>query len=682
MTRPAFQHAGVASALRHSGTEALVVLVLAFALSASAHASDFFVSPAGSDDVGTGAIDKPFKTIHKGLALAKAGDRVVLRGGEYRLADEGGTLHFPRAGADGQPITLTAHSDEYAAVLGSVRLTDWKPHEGRIYKCPAPSKRVCGLFEDGERLNHPREPLKRENPPVWAVKLPGEWTAADGWIYLFCREGDSPAVHRIEASQMGVIVVDKPWVRVEKLHVFFGQPLGLDLAADHCVAEDVEVAHVSNSVDNAYGAYLSGCSDSALRNSVVHDSFYWGAHSENSHVISTIDCGDRGPNFVENCEAFNGGLGVGSKGAVRELVVRNNLVRDVYWGVRITGERSSGPGAGKKDRGHYLVFNNLFRSTAGVGFWAGTTHGDRIFNNLFDRCPMGIYVRNYMAEPDRPEFANNVFLGCDTGVLLIDGYEGKESAPLFHEAGLRSWNNLYFECKRVWRNPLDWARNLDLTLKQVQAYRDFGWEKNSVDADPMLDERGLPKPGSPVTAKGAALDLPAYMTKPARWDIGLVSGDVGPKREPGLALSIAGSAASATPGEPVTLRATLRNESATKGFATTGDAIVTFYFRAASDLWFDRQELWRVRVQLPDRTLAPGEALDLAALPGWKNPVCGKPGDEFYLRADDRDWRQGRRLSATLRFVKRDVPTVEATQRLEPLILSREILHVDVAARP
>lgn len=654
----------------------LTPFLLVLSLPTGAWATDYFVSPEGSD-AGDGSIGRPWQTIEKALGIAEPGDRVVLRGGEYRLAQ---ALRFPRPGQPGKPITVTAHQDEYVALLGSVRLTGWELLQGRIWKCKAPLQEIKGLYEDSERLTHPRERGVRENPPVSAIQGPGQWTQQGGWVYLWTREGDSPDNHRIEASQHGVVNMDRPWLRLEKLHILFGQPTGLVIYADNCEAVSCEVAHVSNSVDNAYGAYLSGCSNSAFRNCVVHDSYYWGDHGSNSHVVSCIDCGDRGPNFVEGCEIFNGGLGVGTKGAAREMVIRDCLIYDVLNGVVTSGERASGPGAGKTDRGHYVVYGNHIRDCrVGVYFYSGDTHDNRILNNVIQRCGNGVHMRKVDGIPDRPTIANNVFLECGTAMFLVAERNGSETLSQYGQAGLKSHHNLFFGNQVDWCNPLSWTRDLTKTFTEMRTYENFGWEEGSIGADPLLDEWGRATAGSPTISAGAAVDLPDYIAKPAAWHIGIgpwPAGQIPP--EPGLTLSIAGSQDSVSPGQEVKLCAILKNEFRDKEVPLQGDAIVTFHFRYANVWYYDRQELWRVRVQLPGTTLKPGETLDLRQLPGWKNPTNAKLGDEFHLRADDQYWKSGCRLRATVRLIKREEKTPEALQRIEPLLRSKEVLRVRV----
>ncbi|MFC1806322.1 right-handed parallel beta-helix repeat-containing protein, partial [Planctomycetota bacterium] len=378
------------------------------------------------------------------------------------------------------------------------------------------------------------------------------------------------------------------------------------------------------------------------------------------------------------CEIFNGGLGVGTKGAAREMVVRNCRIYDVLNGVVTSGERSSGPGAGKADRGHYLIWrNHVHDCRRGVYFSSGDTHNNRVANNVFERCGAGVYTREVKGLAKNTAIVNNVFVGCDAALFLLAERKGKESLAQFAAAGLRSDHNLFWHNEADWRHPLTWGRDLDLSRQQVADRGEAGWEQHSISADPVLDASGRARDGSPTLGKGTAVALPKDVNAPTVWHIGL-----GPRREAetgaryGLTLSIAGSQTSVGPSEAIGLRALLRNESREHSLPMGGDAIVTFHFRYANVWYFDRQEIWRVRVRLPGDVLPPGGKLDLAKLPGWRKPINGQLGDLFHLRADDRYWRSGWRLRATLRSVSRDVPTHMALQRLELLVRSEEVVRV------
>jgi hypothetical protein len=651
-------------------TIALVAVVVLWGAS-SGYTEDIAVEPpvdSNANDVLESALDR-----------VSPGDRVVLRGGEFRLERP---VDFPRGGERGRPVTLCAAPDEYVALLGSTRLVGWQRHQGKIWKVEHPPKHVKGLYEDSERLTHPRPHWgTREDPPLSELKAPGTWTQDAEWVYLWCREGDTPDNHRIEASQHHVMNVNQSWVHVEGLHMLFGQHLVCQITADHSEVVGCEIAHCSNSVDNSYNAYFSGCSNSAFRQCLIHDSFYWGDHGSNSHTLSTINCGDHGPNFVDGCEIFNGGLGVGSKGAVRELVVTGCYIYDQVNGVSITGERSSGPGAGKTDRGHYLVWcNRISNCRNGLRINAGTTHENRVWGNLIEHCDTGVTVRRIKALPDRLDFANNIFLENGVAVYLVAGRDGSEKISTFVQAGLRSRGNLFFDNTVDWRTPLTWSRNLDLGLSEVQRFKDLGLEQDSFSAKPDLDLSGYALADCPSLARGVALPLPDYINRPGAWHIGLgPSIDPVTQPKPSLALSIAGSAASVGPEAEVELHAALTNESIAKSIRLDGnhDAILTFHFRYRGG-HRDKQELFRCRVELPEANLEPGEQLDLTTLPGWENPINGELGDPFHLRTDTDQWRKGCRLRATAQIVDRGEQTSSALQKLVDLIRSKEVLSVEI----
>jgi hypothetical protein len=214
-------------------------------------------------------------------------------------------------------------------------------------------------------------------------------------------------------------------------------------------------------------------------------------------------------------------------------------------------------------------------------------------------------------------------------------------------------------------------------MAETQRYHDYDLEKGSAAAAADLDPWGRSNPGSPTVGQGVELPLPGHIETPGGWDIGLGRYAEDERRsEPGLTLSIAGSPTTVAPGEEVKLTAVLQNGPDSGSVPLVGkDAIVTFHFRYLAG-HFDKQELYRTRVQLPDAPLVPGEKLDLTALSGWRNPTNGALGDPFHLRVDTKDWKAGCRLRATVRFVERREHTAQALQELEDLLRSREVIRI------
>ena len=83
---------------------------MSFLLFSFAQAATYYVSTSGSDS-NAGTLAKPFKTIQRGLDLARAGDTVMVRGGTYA-----GSVTFRYSGASGRPITLQNYNGEKAII--------------------------------------------------------------------------------------------------------------------------------------------------------------------------------------------------------------------------------------------------------------------------------------------------------------------------------------------------------------------------------------------------------------------------------------------------------------------------------------------------------------------------------------------------------------------------------------
>jgi hypothetical protein len=99
----------------------------------------FFVSPDGSDS-NDGTEKAPFQTVARArdevrtVKKEMTGDiYIYLRGGDYRVAE---TILFDTrdSGTNDHRIFYENYPDERPVLNGSVKVTDWKVHEGNIYK--------------------------------------------------------------------------------------------------------------------------------------------------------------------------------------------------------------------------------------------------------------------------------------------------------------------------------------------------------------------------------------------------------------------------------------------------------------------------------------------------------------------------------------------------------------------
>ena len=97
------------------------------------------VATTGSD-AADGSADRPFRTIGRAAAVARAGDTVVVHAGEYREWVK------PRRGglSDRRRITYRAAEGEHVVIKGSERVTGWERDGGSVWRVELPN----ALFGD------------------------------------------------------------------------------------------------------------------------------------------------------------------------------------------------------------------------------------------------------------------------------------------------------------------------------------------------------------------------------------------------------------------------------------------------------------------------------------------------------------------------------------------------------
>lgn len=108
----------------------LPALLALLALAPVVHAADFQVAPAGSDAAGDGSAAKPFATLDRALAAARAdgspaGDTLVLHGGEFRI-EKPVTLVPADSGAPGKPLRIEAAPGEKPVLTSAAPVSGWK----------------------------------------------------------------------------------------------------------------------------------------------------------------------------------------------------------------------------------------------------------------------------------------------------------------------------------------------------------------------------------------------------------------------------------------------------------------------------------------------------------------------------------------------------------------------------
>ncbi|MBM4083556.1 MAG: hypothetical protein FJ272_02105, partial [Planctomycetes bacterium] len=216
------------------------IVALMILCGSPAQAAEYFLdSKNGSDENAGARPDAPFKSLARLSQFSLApGDVVRLRRGcTFR-----GQLRFKGNGVEGQPVKVSAYGEgPKPEILGSMWLTDWRPHEGRVHKCAIPpesfvgQKVVYGVFEYDEG----RVPVRLQRDKAIPTE-PGHFYFDPEALtaYVITSDGAAPANHRLEVSVIDQLVdfADRSWIEVEGLAFLFGNCRHLVLSRCHDVA--------------------------------------------------------------------------------------------------------------------------------------------------------------------------------------------------------------------------------------------------------------------------------------------------------------------------------------------------------------------------------------------------------------------------------------------------------------
>ena len=190
----------------------------------------FYVSPVGNDSWNgllpeSDGKEGPFLTIERARDAVRewkameggSAVTVYLRGGEYRL-EETFILEPEDTGLKESPIRYTAYGEETPVIVGSRKITGWKPYRDGIYMAEAPyikggRLKFRQLFCDGDRMICARWPNYDPGNPLY-----GGWsTAEDGYqgsagydyTYRLVNNKHTRTFKYYEGSFSGVW--EKPW---------------------------------------------------------------------------------------------------------------------------------------------------------------------------------------------------------------------------------------------------------------------------------------------------------------------------------------------------------------------------------------------------------------------------------------------------------------------------------------
>lgn len=126
-------------------------------------AQSVFADASYTDEVETGTLSQPFKTIQQAVDAASPGETVFIRGGIYR--------EYIKIGVN--DITIQNYEDEKVVVSGAEPVLEWENVTGELYKAVVPwditeNDQSLQVFVDGEMIHLTRWP--KQESPLWAVE--------------------------------------------------------------------------------------------------------------------------------------------------------------------------------------------------------------------------------------------------------------------------------------------------------------------------------------------------------------------------------------------------------------------------------------------------------------------------------------------------------------------------------
>lgn len=216
----------------------LVIVLSAGWFSFSGLATDFYVSPSGSN-AASGAVSDPFQTIQHAFDVAGAGDTIYVREGTYR---ETVTL-VSKSGSKGSLIRLTAYPEETPVISGLDLCDDltWVATQG-VYVASYTNGSFDQLFFDGQPMLEARWPNTPTNElGEWDFFSPDVWADVDssGNFYGTVKDSDLAATGWNVTGSRVVLNVDHQfycWSRTVESHTVgsstFTYPTNLGSSVD------------------------------------------------------------------------------------------------------------------------------------------------------------------------------------------------------------------------------------------------------------------------------------------------------------------------------------------------------------------------------------------------------------------------------------------------------------------
>ncbi|MBN9386345.1 MAG: hypothetical protein J0H74_36645 [Chitinophagaceae bacterium] len=388
----------------------------------------YYVSGSG-DDGGSGAIDRPFRSIGKALGLVIPGDTVVVRGGVYYEQ-----INFNKSGLLGKSVTLKAYPGERPVLDGSnVSVSGWQALISirNMRYIVLDGLDICNLSTtsgsadpEGIRIDGSSHDITIRNCNIYNIKNSSSLsagrsghailvigtnatTSVSNLVIEYCTVHDTKTGTSENITLAGN--VDGFSIRHNK--IYNTENIGIIIAGGDGLnpSGNVAVNYARNGV----------VSDNELTNvSMANSADIWGA--DNYGAIAIYICGGAGTvvenNKISKCDR---GIGLVSESkiyATTTSIVRNNIV-DSCWRTGIyMGDYLNYVGMGTKNcsiTGNTLHQNNralgAFGEIEGEIRLTENCYNDTIANNIIYSGDVDVLVHKYTGTGSANIFTNNTY---------------------------------------------------------------------------------------------------------------------------------------------------------------------------------------------------------------------------------------------------------------------------------
>ena len=339
----------------------------------TAGAGEYYVSVMKGNDIATGNINAPLKTIMSAVKQAKAGDTIYLDDGIYREE----VVFVGKHGTKDAPITLCAKPGSKPIIKGSDIVTGWENYKDDIWVKKGWQHNSQQLFVDGKILQQigffSKAYPAAASDGNWMIRTVGKnlqnieensfYCDVDNEnLYVWLKAGVDPNSRLIETSTRRHLVnangatfihIKDIIFRHSNTSAFKQGGAGMEMGS-YCIVENCDVQWCDFA---GIGAGYKG-SNTAIINCIVSNNGNSGIGAAAHKNVTIKGCTIQGNNYRHfNQSWHSGGIKICAQswGTIKDCVIGNNLATGIWFDCCY------------KDIGDSLIENNYIYNNARQG---------------------------------------------------------------------------------------------------------------------------------------------------------------------------------------------------------------------------------------------------------------------------------------------------------------------------